>query len=117
MKRLVLELGRYGRLVFGSVLVQDESLRCKEPERCLMPWTSVDGEFTIESVIKPELSDSSLFLRGENTGKNNKEFYYLFDTVREAIQCVQYIHEGVAAINAEGEQKAAGTVIELERIE
>ena len=117
MRRLVLELGRYGRLVLGRVLEQDESLRSKEGEENLTLWTSSDGEFDIESINEPALRNTGLYILGANTGENGREFYNRFDTREEAVQCIQYIREGVVTINADDKKSVEVAAVPIERIE
>ncbi len=116
MVKLAIELGRYDTLVFGRVLEQDESLRQKEG-LLLRHWFSGDRRFTIDSSYGPSLDEYRLHIRGKHASRDNEEFWFSFDTKEEAIQYVEYIRKGVAAINAEGKDKTDVAVVQLERIE
>ncbi len=115
MTRLVIELGRYGSLVFGRVLEQDESLRGGGGNLSRTLWVSGTG-FAIASSGEPGMDETGLDVCGENTSKDGKEFYHHFNTAAEATRCYEYIREGVRAINAKTEEQAGDAVIKLKRI-
>ncbi len=117
MSRLVIGVKQIGEMVIGRVLEQNESLRSKKGTGSLTLWTSSNSIFIFYSSCEPQLGKRLLHLRGDNLHEDDREFHCLFDSTAEAVQCVEYIREGVRAINAGTKEKASVATIQLERIE
>ncbi len=75
--KLKVELFRYGTLVFGKILEQDESLREKGE-------VISRSDYEIDSVSSPEFRQTRLFIRGAKKCDDNKVLYYNFTTVKDA---------------------------------
>lgn len=92
MKKLEIELYRYGNLVFGKILHQDESLR--NMERIVEK-----NNFKIESSSGPALYGTKLFICGENKRFDNDIFYYHYCDKETATKICKTIKECVDWIN------------------
>lgn len=100
MKKLEIELYRYGNLVFGKVLNQEESLRDSG-------LIIEKNGFKIESRSGPALQGAKLLIRGENKQFDKDMFYYRFLDKKTAIQTCKKIVDCVDLINSEEERKSS----------
>ncbi len=92
--KLKIELFRYGTLVFGKVLGQAEELRGKGKlaEHC---------RFEILSELYPALSPSGLYVKGTETTRDDRPFYFKYETAESAKAVCNNIVKLVTEINAE----------------
>lgn len=103
MPKLRLELFRYGSLVFGKVLEQAEELRAAEDETVL----AAENGFSLKIHLNPEISGSSLFLRGTQKMKDNDIFFAEFETDLEAATFCKAVQVMVDRINGEPESNSS----------
>jgi len=86
--RLRLKLKRIGKVVFGWVVYQDESLRMSAGyrEKCLAscPVASSVPRFEIQSYRVPQLCKDKLYIRGNYKAGDNNPFAYAYKTEEEA---------------------------------
>ena len=91
-KVLVVEMGRYKTLVFGSVLHMAESLRGKGE------LSMVDG-FAIVSDSFPQLLSTSLCVWGMRMASDHKTFSFTYNTEEDANSMVVLIAKVVKLVN------------------
>lgn len=99
--KLKIELYRYGTLLFGRVLEQDESLRRIDDSKCI---ADRDG-FKIKADKSPELRGDTLYIRGANENSDYDIFHYIFLSEERALEVAENIKQLVAEIN-NGEELA-----------
>ncbi len=87
----------------------DESLRGKG---CLYER----DDYATKSFCGPEITITSLYLRGENKEYDNEVFFHDFDSVSKAKEICDFIVEGVNAINLKKEPKEEKVEGELIKI-
>jgi len=90
--KIEIELFRYGQLVFGKVLNQSENLR---GEGLL---AGVD-EFFVSSNKTPTLTFNELYVNGNHSHNDGKEFFRAYNTEEEAIQVCDKIKKCIDRIN------------------
>ena len=108
--KLKLELFRYGSLVFGKVLEQDESLRCSSGSSAIDIGT---GDFSISSDNGPELRNTVLYIRGRNTSLDHRAFFKDYSSIDKAKEAVETIKYFVDKLNSDSPK---GDISSIERI-
>lgn len=98
--KLKIELFRYGTVVLGKVLEQDEELRGRG-------IIAEKNGFIVKSSVLPELFDDKFYIRGENTLNDDRCFVYIYNTEAKAIQICQTIVELVDKINGSKSEETA----------
>jgi hypothetical protein len=98
-ERLRIEIGQYGRVVFGRVLEQPEATRSCDGERI---GTVHDGGVLMElcSEGAPQLTSQRLFIRGCHRRLDDDEFCCIYSTPKVAAQAVADIQAMVRKANA-----------------
>lgn len=111
-EKLVVEVGRYDRLVFGRVLSFPELIRGKGQ------LASVDDEFVLGSHHAPELTNSSLCLPGVDKNSDSNPFSCCYANVDKAKDVVDCIRRVVGIFNRKFQRDTvAQGAITLERVE
>ena len=93
--KLVVEVERVGRIVFGHVLEMDESLRGSE--------SVASGGAIIKklgSIGRPQLLDNRFYLWGTYGNFDNEPFAYTYDSTDDAKQVIKDINMMVAEVNS-----------------
>lgn len=90
--KLKIELNRYETLLYGRVLEMDESLRGKT-------LIARSADFEIRSSGSPELTNSTLYLRGREKLEDNRVFSHTFPSEKAAIETGIAINALVDEIN------------------
>ncbi len=123
---LKLEIGRYGNLVFGKVLEQDESLRnhYKQHEEVLASVPTAlapggcrcndDRRFLLVSHHYPNLLSGVLGVRGEARGRDYNAFSYRYHTLDDAKAAYESIKKLVARINRTVKISTSGMTVPME---
>jgi len=105
--KLDLEIFRYKNMLFGSVLHQDEELRCLSGVTTL---AEVIG-FAIKSADVPILYTNALYVRGENKLQDNIVVSCRFGSEQEAKEACARIRMCLASINQDVTAKELGPVV------
>lgn len=92
--KLKVELFRYGTLVFGKILEQDESLREKGE-------ITTNYDYAIESIRFPEIAERKLFVRGEVKDSDNKIMSKRFADEDSAIRWCEHIKQLIDRVNGQ----------------
>jgi len=90
--KIEIELFRYSTLVFGKVLKQSENLRGTGL------LAEID-EFTVKSEGAPELKRCGLYVNGNLSHNDGREFSRTYDTEEEAIDICDKIKKCIDKIN------------------
>ena len=98
--KLKIELKREGNTISGRVLEQDESLRRAIGDLSFKPIIS-NTDFSILSGYHPELSESTLFVRGSYRGTDDYIFSESFDSFDDADKVYANIVDLVDELNGE----------------
>ncbi|XVG95848.1 hypothetical protein ACGCUP_01045 [Eubacteriales bacterium KG125] len=94
--KLKVELFRYGTLVFGKILEQDESLR----EKAII---TQNVEYSIRSIDSPQIRFKKLFVRGCNKTNDNTILNYNFTSLEEAEEWCENIKYLIDELNGQDE--------------
>lgn len=106
--RLKIELFRYGTMVFGKVLEQDEELRYTSD--CGKDVIVKSGNWAIESQAAPCLGRNVLSIRGYIKSLDNEILLKIYDSEDEAKEACAKIKELVNKINNSDYKKPLGMV-------
>lgn len=93
-KVLKVEFTRYGKEVTAKVLKMDESLRGKNS-------LASSGEYEVFSILRIEMSEHYLFVRGNDKARDHDKAYWRFDSTAEAKEYIENISELIRKINRE----------------
>lgn len=93
MKEIKIEVYQHDNFLCGRVLEMPEELRNKDIIR--------NEYFNIESVNCPELTSTTLYLRGNDIDEDNNWFTYVFDDKETATNIKNYIESLITQWNEE----------------
>jgi len=110
-KVLDIELFRYGSLVFGKVIYQDDNILKREE------FEYRGKDFIIKAMDYPFLANNVLYIKGEELIKDDIAFYSMSQSENEAIQLTQKIKSIVNELNTKFLKKEPDKTDILSKIE
>lgn len=93
--KLKVELFRYGTLVFGKILEQDESLSGEGK-------VISRSNYEIDSFDGPGINSNTLYIRGRSEKFNDNVIFYNFDSVEKAKAWCENIKKLINKLNNDG---------------